>query len=103
MFEIKTRPECYCNTCVAERSTAQREYIEKRLSQHVPPRPKKGPAPFWLVWRSGGGCPTRKHDSEASAAQEAMRLAKLHPEETFYVLKSVSETTTQISFHVEAH
>lgn len=44
------------------------------------------PAPFYLVWREGGGTPTFKHDDERSAAAEASRLARNNPGETFHVL-----------------
>lgn len=42
--------------------------------------------PFWLVWNPQGGSPTFKHPTFDSAKAEAERLAKLHPNQSFYVL-----------------
>ena len=46
--------------------------------------------PFWCVWSPQGRSPTYRHDSELSALMEAKRLAKLNPEQSFYVLEAVS-------------
>lgn len=43
---------------------------------------------FWLVWRNGGGAPTKKHTSQASARKEAERLARANPGAEFVVLRS---------------
>lgn len=46
---------------------------------------------FWLVWNKDGGVPTRKHPSEASARNEAVRLAIANPGKRFVVLRSIGE------------
>lgn len=43
---------------------------------------------FWLVWRDGGGCPTRRHQDESSALVEASRLARNNIGARFYVLEA---------------
>lgn len=42
---------------------------------------------FWMVFRDGGQCPTKRHATEEGACQEAERLALKHLA-TFYVLES---------------
>lgn len=42
---------------------------------------------FWLVWNKNGANPKRAHDTYASAAHEAARLAAKHPGATFIVLR----------------
>jgi hypothetical protein len=44
---------------------------------------------FWMVWNEYGDTPSYKHDTRASADQEAERLAQLHPDKAFIVLKAV--------------
>jgi hypothetical protein len=44
---------------------------------------------FWMVWNEFGNAPTYKHDTRESADQEAARLAALHPDNAFVVLKAV--------------
>lgn len=44
---------------------------------------------FWMVWRENGDIPRYKHATEASAKQEAERLARNNPGVKFYVLVSV--------------
>lgn len=46
-------------------------------------------ATFWLVWNPKGRAPTHRHASEASATDEAERLARVNRGETFVVLESV--------------
>lgn len=46
-------------------------------------------APFWFVWNPGGRNPAFRHRSEESAVDEAERLARNNPGETFVVLESV--------------
>ena len=51
---------------------------------------------FWLVWRAvyradgESVFPTKRHLSEQSARAEAERLARKHPGNEFYVLRSVA-------------
>jgi hypothetical protein len=54
------------------------------------------PAGFFMVWTKRGRKPRRPHDDFALAAEEAGRLARLHPGEKFIVLKAVAK------FHVSA-
>ena len=44
---------------------------------------------FYVVWKDGGGAPTHRHESEASARREADRLARAHGGR-FYVLCAIS-------------
>jgi len=46
---------------------------------------------FWVVWNPSRGLPRHQHGTEAEAATEATRLARLHPGETFIVLCSIEE------------
>lgn len=46
-------------------------------------------APFWFVWNPDGRNPARRHLTVSSAINEAERLARLHPGQTFVVLESV--------------
>lgn len=41
---------------------------------------------FYLVWREGGNSPAYKHYSEATAREEAARLAQKEPGSRFYIL-----------------
>ena len=45
---------------------------------------------FWMVWREGSSAPEHKHTSKAAAVNEAERLAKLNPDQTFYILKTTA-------------
>jgi hypothetical protein len=45
---------------------------------------------FWMVWNPKGRAPTYRHHSKASAQEEAERLAAMHTDTSFYVLKAVS-------------
>ncbi len=49
------------------------------------------PYDFYLVWRPGGHSPTHRHLYQDEAQEEAKRLAKLHPNEKFYVLHAICE------------
>ncbi len=44
---------------------------------------------FWMVWSPLKGVPIVMHDSNFTAEEEAGRLAKKHPEATFYILESI--------------
>jgi hypothetical protein len=46
-------------------------------------------APFWFVWNPDGRAPSFRHQTIESATQEAERLARLNPGNTFVVLESV--------------
>ena len=48
------------------------------------------PTPFWLVWNENGHPSKYRHASREGAWLEAIRLAKLSPGETFYVLRPVT-------------
>lgn len=50
-------------------------------------------APFWLVWRQGGGAPTAMHETRESATMEAERLALRNPGQSFVVMESVEAIT----------
>jgi hypothetical protein len=41
---------------------------------------------FYLVWRSGGANPTKRHETDGDAMNEAARLARANPGVRFYVL-----------------
>ena len=43
---------------------------------------------FWMVWNVNGSAPTYKHASHTSALNEAERLARLYPGQTFAVLQA---------------
>lgn len=43
---------------------------------------------FWMVWNPVGRQPTFKHPCQESARREAERLARLYPNERFWVLES---------------
>lgn len=45
---------------------------------------------FWMVWNPARNAPTCKHESLDSAEREAKRLARINPDEQFFVLESVS-------------
>jgi hypothetical protein len=45
-------------------------------------------ARFWMVWREGSGGCRHRHFSKADALLEAQRLAAIHPNQPFYVLKA---------------
>jgi hypothetical protein len=44
---------------------------------------------FWMVWNPVGRQPTFKHPSESAAKTEAERLARIWPNERFWVLEAV--------------
>lgn len=46
--------------------------------------------PFYLVWNPQGGAPTYQHPSYQDAQVEAKRLARANPDQTFFVLESIS-------------
>lgn len=61
-----------------------------------PPKPKS--ETFWMVWNaSSKGRSTFKHPSHAEACKEAERLAKLNPNDEFYVLRSTVKVMVRTS------
>lgn len=53
------------------------------------------PAEFWFVWTKTGRVPRFAHDTRAKAEQEAMRLARLHPDRKFIVLAAETKFSAQ--------
>ncbi|MBX8800453.1 DUF2188 domain-containing protein [Ochrobactrum sp. MR28] len=45
---------------------------------------------FWMVWREGSSSPVYRHTTKAAAVKEAERLAKLNPDQIFYVFKTIA-------------
>lgn len=45
---------------------------------------------FWVVWNPDGQAPTMRHWTRLSADTEAQRLASLHPDQDFFVLKAMA-------------
>lgn len=87
---VKTRQECldrkcfygYAETCNAPAREMCDIYISNKENADKSER-------FWLVYKHGGNIPTRQHASQKEAEQEAVRLAKKHPGETFFVLCNI--------------
>jgi hypothetical protein len=51
--------------------------------------------PFFTVFNPNGEAPARKkYGSHGSAMRDACRLAKDHPEETFFVMRTASRPIT---------
>ena len=44
---------------------------------------------FWMVWNPAARGPAFKHDTRKSADDEAKRLAKANPRQSFFVLKAM--------------
>ena len=56
---------------------------------------------IWLVFNPEGWSPTYIHQSLESARQEAKRLARLNPDQNFYVMESVGKARkTDVSYYV---
>lgn len=53
---------------------------------------------FWMVWNPQGHAPTYQHPSMTSAANEAERLARANPGQTFHVLELIG-TVRQVATH----
>lgn len=47
---------------------------------------REEPVNFWWVWTKTGSLPTKFHESEHDAEQEAVRLALKHPGKKFIIL-----------------
>lgn len=43
---------------------------------------------FWMVWNPARNPPSFKHESLIAATNEAERLARIHPGQTFVVLEA---------------
>ena len=56
---------------------------------------------FYLVWREDGKAPMVKHGTYSDAYQESLRLAKLHPEASFFILKPTAEMKAEIDVNVK--
>lgn len=44
---------------------------------------------FWLVWNPQGNAPKHRHNSKDEAIKEAFRLARLNPDNEFFVLQAL--------------
>ena len=60
------------------------------------------PETFYIVWSPSGSPPTVRHQTEASARMEAVRLATINPGRSFFVMALVgiarhSEATYELS------
>ncbi len=45
---------------------------------------------FWMVWNGTSREVSRKHDSEAAATAEAVRLSNTCPHDVFYVMEALA-------------
>lgn len=65
--------------------------------------------PFFLVWNPEGGAPTLKQPSYVVAENEAKRLARSNPGQSFFVLAAVAEArkvevgATRFTINPDAH
>lgn len=64
---------------------------------------KVGPPTFWMVYNPRHSAPRVQHPTHKEAVAEAQRLARLQPDDTFYVLAvsaivkaEVSVSTTEV-------
>lgn len=48
---------------------------------------------FWMVWNEQGNIPMFKHHMRCDAQNEAERLARNNPGQTFHVLESIETLT----------
>lgn len=60
------------------------------------------PVSFWFVWTKYGRVPRFAHDTPASAAEEAARLAHKHPGRKFIVLHAYTKFSVPVSSSHEA-
>ena len=51
---------------------------------------------FFMVWRSQGSSPNKKHETYEAAQEEAKRLVKNNPNVTFYVLEALDEIKAEV-------
>jgi hypothetical protein len=51
------------------------------------------PDTFYLVWKSGGDAPTKRHELIESAREEARRLAHDNPCIEFFVMRTIEGVT----------
>lgn len=50
---------------------------------------------YYLVWNTTSGRTSKRHETILSAQAEAIRLAKLNPNETFVILKAINEYSVE--------
>ena len=48
---------------------------------------------FYLVWKSGGDAPTKRHELVESAREEARRLAESNPGMEFFIMRVIEGVT----------
>lgn len=60
------------------------------------PLPPSNTFGFYLVWNPDKRMPKRRHSTLKSAQDEAARLSKANPNQSFYVMKSVTVDRTFI-------
>lgn len=58
--------------------------------------PRETRVRFWLVWREFSPDTRYKHQTKKSALEEAERLARLHPDQVFFVLKATAAVKTEL-------
>jgi hypothetical protein len=51
------------------------------------------PDAFYMVWRNGGSCPTKRHETIESAREESRRLAESNPCIEFFVMRAIEGVT----------
>ena len=51
---------------------------------------------FFMVWRSQGSSPNKKHETYEAAQEEAKRLVKNNPNVTYYVLEALDEIKAEV-------
>jgi hypothetical protein len=66
------------------------------IQNPAPPAPPTNTFGFYLVWNPARGKPKRRHPTLKSAQAEADRLSKKQPNESFYVLQTVTVDRTYI-------
>lgn len=66
------------------------------LPGNTNPPPPSNTHGFYLVWNPQRGKPKKRHSTLESAQTEADRLSKQHPNESFYVLQTVTVDRTYV-------
>lgn len=57
--------------------------------------------PIWIVWRDGGGSPSKQHLYQADARAEAKRLSEKNLGATFHVFECVHDYTVTCEVQVK--